>query len=321
MSQIDLCDFIENVPAPTIQTPRTKLRWRTLSEWADCFWTLKMRGIQLRNHMIALADHPKVIEDADAEALKRAWEIAKQRRGYAGSPDRKTWERIANAIDRTVARRKLPHPKHGREIDPPDLPPPAVLALPAESSSEIAIKQGPKEPASGAVLRDELGGGKKEAHRLRLWRTWDPDLPSVVFVGLNPSTADAVESDPTLTRMIGFAKREGFGGVQVINLYTYRTKNPREMWALPNDKRHCGSLQFAEIETACRHAKVAIICWGNGQATKKTDKKMLGLAAKIMVEDLRDHGMALKCFGRTKDGQPKHPLYLPKQTPLVAWED
>ena len=48
-------------------------------------------------------------------------------------------------------------------------------------------------------------------YRYHLWRRWDELLPTMVWVMLNPSTADATEDDPTIRRCIGFAKREGCG--------------------------------------------------------------------------------------------------------------
>lgn len=171
-------------------------------------------------------------------------------------------------------------------------------------------------PRSGATLTPD------GAHCTRLWRVWAGTLEkSIVFVGLNPSTADADVDDPTIRRMVNFAHREGAGEIQVINLFTLRATDPKSLWATPALDRLCDAAAFQEaIAAACARADTAILCWGAGQATKKADKKVLSLAAEIMIEDLRDHGMVLRCFGRTKDDQPKHPLYLAADTPLVDWE-
>ena len=64
-------------------------------------------------------------------------------------------------------------------------------------------------------------------YRYKLWRIWDPDLPPILFVMLNPSTADANSDDRTIRRCVAFAKRDGFGGLLVGNLFAYRTPYPR----------------------------------------------------------------------------------------------
>jgi hypothetical protein len=68
-------------------------------------------------------------------------------------------------------------------------------------------------------------------YRYRLTRVWDPALQMITFVLLNPSTADAVQLDPTLRRCVGFAKREGYGGIVILNLCAFRTKDPKVMMA------------------------------------------------------------------------------------------
>jgi hypothetical protein len=55
-------------------------------------------------------------------------------------------------------------------------------------------------------------------HRYSLTRVWDPALPTITFVLLNPSTADAVQLEPTLRRCLGFAKREGYEGMVILGV-------------------------------------------------------------------------------------------------------
>jgi hypothetical protein len=64
-------------------------------------------------------------------------------------------------------------------------------------------------------------------YRYKLTRVWDAALSTLTFVLLNPSTADAVQVDPTLRRCMAFARREGYGGLDVVNLYAFRTKDPK----------------------------------------------------------------------------------------------
>src|SRR5882724_4976365 len=77
---------------------------------------------------------------------------------------------------------------------------------------------------NGAVLSD------CERYRYALWRRW-AERPAVLFVGLNPSTADALQDDPTIRRCIRFAKAWGYGALYMGNLFAFRATDPRAMKA------------------------------------------------------------------------------------------
>ena len=68
-------------------------------------------------------------------------------------------------------------------------------------------------------------------YRYALSRVWAADKPYALFIGLNPSTADETLDDPTIRRCIDFAKRWGYGGLVMANLFAYRATNPSEMKA------------------------------------------------------------------------------------------
>ena len=80
-------------------------------------------------------------------------------------------------------------------------------------------------------------------YRYALWRIWDESKPAVMFIGLNPSTADEKESDPTITKVISFAKSWGFGAVYMCNSFPYISTNPDELKDFGNTatKRSCQS--------------------------------------------------------------------------------
>jgi hypothetical protein len=145
-------------------------------------------------------------------------------------------------------------------------------------------------------------------YRYGLWRTWDygPWLP---FVMLNPSTADANLDDPTIRRCIGFAKREGYGGIRVVNLYAYRSTSPKALLTCAdpvgpeNDGYLYGTL------AAARTSRVPVIAaWG---ANARLDRvaRVLNLLP----------GAVWRCLGTTKQGAPKHPLYIKSDQPLVPY--
>src|ERR1051326_5628436 len=67
--------------------------------------------------------------------------------------------------------------------------------------------------------------------RYRLWRHWTPGMPPLVFVMLNPSTADAEKNDPTVERCERRAKAGGFGGGEVVNLFALRSTDPKALYS------------------------------------------------------------------------------------------
>ena len=66
-----------------------------------------------------------------------------------------------------------------------------------------------------------------ERYRYRLWRCWDASKWKLAIIGLNPSTATHEEDDPTIRRCIGFAKRDGYGGLLMLNLFALRSTDPK----------------------------------------------------------------------------------------------
>ena len=118
-----------------------------------------------------------------------------------------------------------------------------------------------------------------------------------MFVGLNPSTADETQDDPTIRRCIGYAKTWGYGALCMTNLFAFRATDPREM------KRHpepIGPDNNKHLQECAEGAGLVIFAWGKDGAHKKRD---------IQVESLI---ASPHCLGLNKDGTPKHPLYLPK---------
>jgi hypothetical protein len=136
-------------------------------------------------------------------------------------------------------------------------------------------------------------------YRYRLEHVFDPSKPLVAFVMLNPSTADEQQLDPTLRRCRGFANAWGYGGFIVSNLFAFRATDPRVMKAAadpvgPENDHH---LERIAIESA------AVICaWGQ-------HGKHQGRAERVSWA-LRRH-QQLHAIELSKDGAPKHPLYLP----------
>lgn len=149
-------------------------------------------------------------------------------------------------------------------------------------------------------------------YRYALGRRWDDALPVCVFVMLNPSTADADIDDPTIRRCISFAKREGCGAICVVNLYAFRATEPKDMKNAtdpfgPNNIDTLGQT----FEEARRRNWRVIVAWGAHGTYLEADVAIATLA--------KQHQITLECFGVTGTGQPKHPLYVKGDTPLIDW--
>lgn len=137
-------------------------------------------------------------------------------------------------------------------------------------------------------------------YRYTLTRVWDATLPIITFVLLNPSTADAEQLDPTLRRCVGFARREKYGGMLILNLYAFRTKDPKLMLSAPDPVG-------PENDRVLANATGTVVAgWGTNAAPPR-----VALALELLPP--------LHALGVTRDGHPAHPLYLSADAPLVKW--
>lgn len=148
-------------------------------------------------------------------------------------------------------------------------------------------------------------------YRYELSRRW-ADGPLMVFVMLNPSTADAAVDDPTIRRCMHFARREGLDGINVVNLFAFRTPSPAAMKAASDPIGPDNDAYLARVFLSASAWNVPVVAaWGAHGSFKRRDARVYQIA--------KGEGVLLHCFGVTKDGAPKHPLYLPNDAPLVGW--
>ena len=134
-------------------------------------------------------------------------------------------------------------------------------------------------------------------YRYSVWRSWEPGSGSVLFIGLNPSTADASKDDPTLTRCVHFAQSWGFGSVSIVNLFAYRTTYPNVLLQV---KKPVGPKNDLWIRKLVTQSDIVIAAWGNAGSINDRSKVVLDL---IPVPH---------CLKVNRTGAPSHPLYLPK---------
>lgn len=145
-------------------------------------------------------------------------------------------------------------------------------------------------------------------YRYSLARTWDASLPILVFLMLNPSTADELHNDPTVERCHRRAQRLGFGAVVVVNLFALRSTDPAGLYV---EQDPVGPDNDATILTMCTLASRVVCAWG-------THGKHLGRAAYVL-DMLRNAGIRLHALGINADGSPKHPLYVANDAELVPY--
>lgn len=148
-------------------------------------------------------------------------------------------------------------------------------------------------------------------YRYALGRTWDDTLGQVVFIGLNPSTADETLNDPTIRRCIGFAKAWGYGSLVMLNLFALRATDPKGLRIALDPIGYPRNDQ--EISRYARQSALVVAAWGADEFAIQR--------GQVVVEQIRYQGDGYKLhhLGRTKHGQPKHPLYLAKTTDLQRW--
>ncbi|MDB5057226.1 MAG: hypothetical protein JWO59_698 [Chloroflexi bacterium] len=159
------------------------------------------------------------------------------------------------------------------------------------------------EMARGAQLsRDQI-------YRYALWRIWDRRLPRVIWIMLNPSTADAQQDDPTVRRCLSFSREWGYGSLTVLNLFAARATDPKQLATFDDPS---GPMNDVFIRNIIAPPSSLIVCaWGaHASAARRVP---------AIREMLRITGKEPMCLGITKDGQPRHPLYVPAATPLVRF--
>lgn len=161
---------------------------------------------------------------------------------------------------------------------------------------------GETAPTSAAVLSDD------GVYRYSLTRRW-ADGPSVRWVMLNPSTADAEVDDPTIRRCVSFARRWGYGSIVVHNLFALRATDPRELRQHPDPVGPDNDAVLRGERHLPGEVAVTVCAWGAHAAAVDRGRAVLAL-----LEDARVHPFAL---GLTAAGHPRHPLYVAGATELV----
>lgn len=146
-------------------------------------------------------------------------------------------------------------------------------------------------------------------YRYSLIREWGglfSNNLSIMFIGLNPSTADATLDDPTIRREINFAKAWGYSGLYKVNLFGYRSTDPKKLKDVEDPIGPENDDYIINIGKSNKVGRI-VAAWGTLGTFKNRDKTV-----KAFFDEIYHLGL-------TKDGHPKHPLYLSKNTQLERW--
>lgn len=144
-------------------------------------------------------------------------------------------------------------------------------------------------------------------YRYWLCRRWDESKPTLVFIMLNPSTADADQDDPTIRKCIGFAQRGGFGSIEVVNLYAYRATKPADLYKTIRKSQNWAEGPENNLWIGQRAGgvdRVVCLAWGkpaNSSVTWRAHDVIMGLIHA---------GVRLHYLKRNNDHSPAHPLML-----------
>lgn len=149
-------------------------------------------------------------------------------------------------------------------------------------------------------------------YRYRLVRSWCAEKPMLAIIGLNPSTADEKQLDPTLRKCVKYAKAWGFGKLTMLNIFAFRSTDPYVLAKKPWGFDLVGPDNDFHIADVASKAKMVLAAWGTHAWVNGRERHALKL--------LTDRGITLHHLGRTKAGFPRHPLYVLDSMKPIEWD-
>jgi hypothetical protein len=147
---------------------------------------------------------------------------------------------------------------------------------------------------TGAIFDDT------RTYRYALWRVLREKGDTILWIGLNPSTADEDTDDPTIRRVVNYSKAWGYANVLMANLFAFRATDPKEM------KKAADPFGKDNKDWLIRLRKQSAMCivgWGNAGSTQYAGRRLIKLFGDLGL-------LPVHCLGVNNTGHPKHPLYL-----------
>lgn len=160
---------------------------------------------------------------------------------------------------------------------------------------------------TNALLSDD------RVFRYWLLRQWNPAMRLMAVIGCNPSTADENDDDPTIRKVIGFATRLGFGGVLMLNVGAFRATDPKEWKASRDPFGPSNSIDHLHAYLFRWQPSLIIAAWGRPCVASQRGAHR--------AEEIKKNIIGMKCWGRNKDGSPRHPLMLAYSTELESFNE
>lgn len=146
-------------------------------------------------------------------------------------------------------------------------------------------------------------------YRYALWRIWDSSKPLVMFIGLNPSTANETDNDPTIKSVCRIAKNNGYGGVYMMNCFPLVSTDPsrlQEVYDCLHETEDIENMRWLlEVRRKC---KDVVFAWGNFKIVEQRAKSITGYFKDA------------KALHVNKNGSPKHPLYCKGDIQLIKYQ-
>jgi len=150
----------------------------------------------------------------------------------------------------------------------------------------------------GAILSND------RKYRYALWRVWQPSKPFLMTIGLNPSIASELKDDPTITRLQARAYKEGYGGLLMANLCAFISTNPDN---LLNNHTAVGEFTGYYLKEMVKLSERQLCGWGSFKGMAKRASEVY----KMLPNPY--------CLGINADSNPKHPLYIGYDVPMVKY--
>lgn len=156
------------------------------------------------------------------------------------------------------------------------------------------------------TVQDNSGAEFSECrnYRYALWRIWDTGKPLVMFIGLNPSTANETDNDPTIKSVCRIARNNGYGGVYMMNCYPYISTDPKGLYITPDTQ----AMNFKKLYEIGKKCKDVVFSWGNfSEVTHDIGYSLMQLFPLAKVLKIN------------KNGSPRHPLYCKSDTKFISF--
>jgi hypothetical protein len=180
------------------------------------------------------------------------------------------------------------------------------------------INMTPKHDSDGKVrlaLKHDVKssavfGGPDGCYSYRLLRTWDKQKPHVMWVMMNPSTADLMTDDPTVAKCGRYARAWGYGGIYVGNTFAYRATDKKRLRLIPDP---IGPENDKHLIAMAKKAALVVFAYGQ-PGHRKLALRGIAVAKLLLTRGITPHVLQL-----SKTGIPVHPMYLLESLKPVVW--